>query len=132
MVGVDEWKKGDLTGNDPRSIWANARAENALQKVATVRADARNLPIATGSVDVTMSSMTIHLIGGRSSQKEALAEMVRITKGGGRLAIIDAGRGGEYQDALEKLGMVDLHVSRLRFRSFPPLHSVTGRKPFTE
>jgi ubiquinone/menaquinone biosynthesis C-methylase UbiE len=75
--------------------------------------------------------MTIHMIGGRNMHRDVVTEMVRITKPGGRLAIIDAGRGGEYASIMEDLGIVDIRISRLRFRSFPPLHSVTGRKPFS-
>jgi arsenite methyltransferase len=130
-VGVDLWKSRDLSGNDPRSIWTNAKKEEVLDRVAPIKADARHLPIADNSVDAAISSMTIHLLGGRTVHKDVIGEMVRITKPGGRLAIIDAGRGGEYSDLLQDLGVVDLRVSRLRFRSFPPLHSVTGRKPFT-
>jgi len=131
-VGVDEWKSGDQSGNDPRSVWANAREARVPGRVAVVKADARSLPFWDGSVDVGMSSMTIHLIGGRAAQRAAVHELARIVKGGGRVAVIDAGRGGEYAEYLRDDGLVDVHISRMRFRSFPPLHSVTARKPFSE
>jgi len=129
-VGVDLWKAADLSGNDPRSVWANARADGVLDRVVEVKADARHLPFWDGSVDVAMSSMTIHIIGRSSDRQVAVHELIRILKGGGRIAILDAGRGPEYADIMRDEGLVDVHISRLRFRSFPPLHSVTARKPF--
>ncbi len=131
-VGADVWRPRDVSGNDPTSVWANARVAHVLDNVALVKSDARSLPFANDSVDVGMSSMTIHLLGGRSIQQAAIKELVRIVKRGGRVAIIDAGRGGEYADYLKEEGMVDLRISRIRFRSFPPLHSVTARKPYLE
>jgi arsenite methyltransferase len=131
-VGVDLWKSGDLSGNNPQSIWTNAREAGAGDKVFAITADARYLPIADGSVDVAMSAMTIHLVGGSADRKAALRELARVLKEGGRIAVLDAGGGGEYASSLRDNGIVDIRLKRLRYRSFPPLHSVAGRKAFTK
>jgi arsenite methyltransferase len=129
-VGVDLWKARDLTGNDPRSIWANAKAEGVAGKVMAIKSDSRFLPFANACVDVSMSSMTIHLIGRWNERARALDELIRITKQGGRIAIVDSGNGGDYAKFLGSRGMTDIKLSRLRIRSFPPLHTVSARKPF--
>jgi arsenite methyltransferase len=130
-VGVDLWKTRDLSGNDPASIWANARVEGVQDKVTAVKADARFLPFANNSVDAALSGMTLHLIGRRGDWDTALQELMRVVKEGGRVAVLDAGHGNEYADLMRRQGMADVHISRLRVRAFPPLHSVTARKPFT-
>ncbi len=129
-VGVDLWKPRDLTGNRPSAVRANAEVEGVADKVAAVKSDARFLPFGDDSVDVSMSSLTIHLIGRWSERQKALDELVRITKPGGRIAIVDSGNGGDYSRFLHSRGMTDIKLSRLRIRSFPPLHTVSARKPF--
>jgi len=130
-VGVDLWRKRDLTGNNPRSVSTNAVAEGVNDKVTAIKSDARFLPFEDESVDVSMSSMMIHLIGRRTERTKALDELIRITKPGGRIAIVDSGSGGEYSRYLRSRGITDVKLARLRIRSFPPLHTLSARKPFT-
>ncbi len=129
-VGVDLWQKGHLSGNDPRSIWANAAREGIQSKVFPVKADPSHLPFVDGSIDVVLSATSIHRLVKRRDRKKAFDEMVRVLKYGGRIGIIDAGNGGEYASILRRDGMSDLVVRRLRFSSFPPFHVVLARKPF--
>jgi len=130
-IGVDLWRARDLTGNDPHSVEANAEAEGVAGKVMAIKSDARFLPFEDESVDVSMSSMTIHLIGRWSERARALDELIRITKPGGRIAIVDSGSGGDYAKFLRSRGITDIKLSRLRIRSFPPLHTLGARKPFS-
>jgi SAM-dependent methyltransferase len=129
-VGVDVWRSRDLTGNNPHSIEANAEAEGVAGKVMAIRSDARSLPFGDESVDVAMSSMTVHMIGRWSERAKVLEELMRITKQGGRIVIVDSGNAGEYAKFLRSRGITDVKVSRLRMLSFPPLQTLTARKPF--
>ena len=129
-VGVDMWVKSHLSGNDPRSIFANAAVAKVGDKVVPVKADPVHLPFVRSSIDVMVSGNSFHRLVKRRDREAAFKEVIRVLKEGGRIGIVDAGNGGEYARILRSLGMSDLAVKRLRFSSFPPFHVVLARKPF--
>ena len=129
-VGVDLWQRSHLTGNDPSSIWANAAQEGVGNRVAPVKADMVNLPMRDLSVDVILSALSLHRLIKKKDGIVAFKEIARVLKQGGRIGIIDAGRGGEYSKVLREVGLSDISVRRIRFSSFPPFHVVLARKPF--
>jgi arsenite methyltransferase len=129
-VGVDTWQRSHLSGNDPKSIWANAKAENVLPKVAAIRAASISLPFSAKSIDVIISGVSVHRIVKRKERPALFAEMTRVLKEGGRIGILDAGNGHEYSEMLKDNGMADIEMHRLRFSGFPPFHVVMARKPY--
>jgi arsenite methyltransferase len=129
-VGVDLWRRSHLSGNDPKSIWANASKEGVQERVYPVKADPSHLPFAGSSVDVILSASSLHRLVRRKERQAAFGEMARVLKYGGRIGIVDAGNGGDYASLLRSHGMTEVVVRRLRFSSFPPLHVVSARKPF--
>jgi SAM-dependent methyltransferase len=129
-VGVDLWRRSHLSGNNPKSIWANASKEGVQDKVYPVKADLSHLPFAGSSVDVILSAASLHRLVKRKERQAAFGEMARVLKYNGRIGIVDAGNGGDYASLLRSNGMTDIIVRRLRFSSFPPLHVVSARKPF--
>jgi ubiquinone/menaquinone biosynthesis C-methylase UbiE len=129
-VGVDLWRRSHLSGNDPKSIWANASEEGVQDRVYPVKADLSHLPFAGSSVDVILSATSLHRLVKRKERQAAFGEMARVLNYGGRIGIVDTGNGGDYASLLRSQGMTDVVVRRLRFSSFPPLHVVLARKPF--
>jgi SAM-dependent methyltransferase len=131
-VGVDTWPKARLSGNDPHSVLANAGEEKVGAKVFAVKAQSTQLPLADKSVDAIISGVAIHHLVPRKQRETLFAEMTRVLKDGGRVGILDAGNGNEYSALLQRMGMRDVEMHRLRFSSFPPFHVVYGRKPYSE
>jgi SAM-dependent methyltransferase len=131
-VGVDTWSKARVSGNDPLSVLANAAHENVGAKVLAVKAQSTQLPFADKAVDVIISGVAIHHLVPRRQRESLFSEMARVLKDGGRVGILDAGNGTEYSALLEKMGMRDIEMHRLRFSSFPPFHMVMARKPYSE
>jgi arsenite methyltransferase len=129
-VGVDVWSKARVWGNDPRSIFANAVLEKVESRVSPVKGFAAQLPFPDRSVDVILSSVSVHNVVPRKQRKALFAEMARVLKDGGRVGILDQGNGTEYADLLNKSGLRDIQMHRLRFSSFPPFHVVQARKPY--
>ncbi len=129
-VGVDTWSKARLWGNDPGSVYANAREEGVESKVSAVKAGSVQLPFANQSVDVILSGVAIHHLAPRRLRSVLFSEMARVLKDGGRVGILDAGNGNEYSRQLDKAGLRDIRMHRLRFSSFPPFHVVVARKPY--
>ena len=129
-IGVDTYSKARVYGNDPRSVLANAAQEKVGPKISAVKGLSTQLPLADKSVDVILSGLAVHHLAPRGQRQVLFKEMARVLKEGGRVGILDAGNGDEYSALLDKIGMRDIEVHRLRFSSFPPFHVVQARKPY--
>ena len=99
--GVDIWRSEDLSGNGPEATLANAKAEGVADRVKIESADARKLPMADASIDTIVSSLAIHNIPNREEREQAIAEMVRVLKPGGHVAILDILHTGTYAKELQ-------------------------------
>jgi len=128
--GVDVWSKAHLSGNDPRSVFANASREGVDSRVSAVKGSSVQLPLKSNSVDVILSGVALHRLASRKNRESLFTEMGRVLKDGGRVGILDAGNGQEYSKLLRKIGLRDIQMHRLRFSSFPPFHVVLARKPY--
>jgi arsenite methyltransferase len=113
-VGVDLWRSVDQSGNGPLSALSNAAAE--VVPIELVTADMRALPMATGSVDLVVSSLAIHNIPDEPGRMMAVAEAARVLSPGGRLVIADFRHVRAYADQLTGLGLADVTVRDLGWR----------------
>jgi len=129
-IGVDMWSKARVSGNDPLSVIANAASAKVEDRVTPVKGAPMSLPLADGSVDVILSGLAVHHLVPRKLREGLFVEMGRVLKEGGRIGILDAGNGIEYAHLLDKTGLRDIEMHRLRFSSFPPFHVVLARKPY--
>jgi ubiquinone/menaquinone biosynthesis C-methylase UbiE len=107
-VGVDLWQAEDLSGNRPEATLENARLEGVADRVEVRQGDARQLPFADGSFDVVVSGLALHNIYDRDGRRQAIREIVRVLKQGGRVAITDIQHTAEYARSLEECGMKDV------------------------
>jgi arsenite methyltransferase len=128
-TGIDLWQSEDLTGNRADATLANAKAEGVADRVKVETGDARKLPFGDRSFDVVVSSLAIHNIPDAEGREQAVSEMVRVLKPGGRLAILDIFQTPKYAKALERLGMADVELSGMSFPWCCPTWHVTSRKP---
>lgn len=62
---------------------------SGLEGVDIRRGDARALPYDDESFDVVLCMHALHHLGGPDGVKQSLAEMIRVLRPGGRLALID-------------------------------------------
>jgi arsenite methyltransferase len=128
-IGVDIWRKGDQSGNSPEVTLENARAEGVEGRVEIRDGDLRDLPLEDGSFDVVLTSLALHIIHDREGRGEALRELTRVLKPGGRLTIADIWDTDGHARVLREGAMEDVRRSGLRFDIFPPVREVTARKP---
>src|SRR5205823_1815953 len=96
-TGVDIWQKVDQTGNRPEATWANARAEGVADRIEVRDGDARGLPFEDASFDVVLSSLALHNIPDAAGREQAVQEIDRVLKPGGRLLIWDIQATAEYE-----------------------------------
>jgi arsenite methyltransferase len=128
VVGIDVWNPFDLSGNTPEAAKANAKTEGVADKVRIENGDAQKLVYPDNHYDVVMSSLALHNIPEQNARAKAVREMVRVLKPGGKLAIFDLFRTGEYAEVLRGAGVKNLDLSKTTFLWCVPGRSLTARK----
>ena len=104
-VGVDLWAAKDLSNNNPKATLANAAAEGVADRVEIETGDITRLPFPDASFDAVVSITTIYNIRSRDLRDQALNELIRVLKPGGRIAIFDILHTSRYAEVLQRAGM---------------------------
>lgn len=127
--GVDIWQTVDQSGNQPETTLENAQAEGVAERVELRTGDARELPFPDHTFDVIVSSLALHNIYDPAGREKAVREISRVLRPGGRVAILDFQRTGQYAQVLRQLDWENVQRTGLHFWIFPPVRWVTGTKP---
>ena len=127
-TGIDLWAAKDLSNNNAEATRANAAAEGVADRVAVETGDITRLPFADASFDAVVSMTVIHNIPSREARDQALRELVRVLKPGGRIALFDLLHASRYAEVLQGAGMKvrDLGYDLLWFL---PCHTLLAQKP---
>jgi len=128
VIGIDVWNPFDLSGNSPDAAKANAKLEGVAEKVRIETGDAQKLVYPDNHYDVVVSSLALHNIPDADARAQAVREMVRVLKPGGKLAIFDLFRTGEYAQVLQASGAKDVELSKTLFLWCVPGRSLAARK----
>lgn len=133
-VGIDIWSKRDQSGNCLAATERNLVAEGVHERCRAMTGDLRTMPFPNASFDLVVSSLAIHNIFGRAGRRQAVAEIARVLKPGGRVAIADLAYTQAYVQEFERQGLVDVRRHSLGWRfwwglGFPTTALVTGIKP---
>jgi len=126
-VGIDIWSQVDQGNNSRESTLANAQAEGVADRVEVHDGDMRKLPFVDASFDV-VASLSIHNIESPQGRYQAILEMERVLKPGGRVALMEIFHVRQIAEYLRQSGMQDVRVSGPRFLHYPPARTVSGRK----
>lgn len=127
--GIDLWSQVDQGDNSRAATLRNAEIEGVEAWVELHDGDMRKLPFADASMDAVVANSAIHNISSREGRREAVAEIVRVLKPGGQVALMDFKKVGQYVEDLRACGIADAHASGLIFWIFPPVRMALGRKP---
>jgi arsenite methyltransferase len=106
--GIDIWQAEDLSGNRPSAVLENARREGVLDRIRIEAADMRRLPFGDGAFDVVVSSQAIHNVYSAAGRAEAIGEIARVLKPGGRALIEDIRHQTEYARTFAESGCADV------------------------
>ena len=128
-TGVDIWSVEVLSGNSSDAAKANAKLEGVADKVRVENSDARKLPYPDGNYDVVVSTLAVHNIPDKEGRDQALREMWRVLKPGGRLGIFDLFHTGAYAETLRAAGAADVELSPMEFLWCVPGRRLVARKP---
>ncbi len=127
VVGIDLWSAQDQSGNSPKKTLENADLEGVKERISVHTGDIRALPFPDNTFDVALSSLCLHNIEDRAGREQALREMVRILKPGGKFAIADIRRAKEYQEFLSLQG-IKVYSSGPLYSYCPPITILEGCK----
>ena len=127
-TGIDVWRTEDLSGNSADAVKQNAKLEGVSEKVRIETGDARKLVYPDSNYDLVVSSLAIHNIPVPEERAQAIREMWRVLKPGGRLMIFDILRTGEYEKVLREAGASDVQLSGMEFLWGLPSRSLVAKK----
>jgi len=127
-LGIDLWSQEDLGDNSKSATLSNARVEGVLDRIEVVDGNMRKMPFDDATFDAVVANLAIHNIYNRDGRREALREIVRVLKPGGKVALMDFEHVKEYGEDLRGIGMQDVNVSGRSFWIYPPVRVVRGVK----
>jgi ubiquinone/menaquinone biosynthesis C-methylase UbiE len=128
-VGVDIWRQEDLSNSQREATLNNARIEGVAERVKVEEGDARQLPFSDAAFDVVVSLNVLHNIARREEREQALLEIIRVLKPGGRLLIADFRNTGEYARILHERGSGNAQRKLIAWVSLFPVFAALGGKP---
>jgi SAM-dependent methyltransferase len=127
---IEKWLKAGPVAQCPSAdaVKQNAKLEGVSEKVRIETGDARKLVYPDSNYDVVVSSLAIHNIPVPEERAQAIREMWRVLKPGGRLMIFDILRTGEYEKVLREAGASDVQLSGMEFLWGLPSRSLVAKK----
>lgn len=87
VVGIDHW--GKQWEYSKKICEQNAAFEGVAEQVTFQKADAAALPFVDDSMDVVVSNLVFHEVGGVRDKKELVREALRVVKKGGKFVLQD-------------------------------------------
>ncbi len=128
-VGLDLWQKVDQSGNDPEVTRRNAAAEGVAARIELETGDMTKMPFSDASFDVVVSSYAIHNVPSKGGRAQALREIARVLKPGGRVALLDIGPGLGYGKELAAAGLAEVKTGLDDVAFLIPAWATTAHKP---
>lgn len=141
-TGIDLWRAEDQANNSADATLRNAALLGVAGRVNVITADMCRLPFDANSFDIILSAWAVHNLPDQDARKLALAEMTRVLRPGGRIALTDIEGRNAYARELAALGLQDVAVvvlnhvkdrivSALSFSSFAPFTVFATKRPQT-
>jgi arsenite methyltransferase len=125
-------KSGRVTGldftGDAEAAKENAKVEGVLDKVRVDPGDPLKLVYPDKHYDVVVSALALHEISERDDRDQALREILRVLKPGGRVAIYDVLHTAQYAETLRASGAQSVELSPTSWAWCLPTRTVTARK----
>jgi ubiquinone/menaquinone biosynthesis C-methylase UbiE len=126
--GVDLWLSKDQSGNKMDQTLTNAKESKVEERVELQTADIRSLPYPDGTFDAVVSSLVIHNIPDEEGRNQALSEILRVLKPGGKFTLLDIRNGVQYARFINQTKVGKANYSNLILSYCPFLRVVEGTK----
>ncbi len=113
-VGLDLWRSRTAKGVARRTLVENATQNGVIARTTLQVGDMTAMPFADETFDLVTANIAIHDVDhDEAGRREALAEILRITRPGGYIRIVDIHYVGEYRDQLQVLGAREVKTKSL-------------------
>lgn len=107
-TGLDIWNVQDQSGNARPATLANATACGVSDRIELVDGDMCTMPFEDARFDVVVSSMAIHNVYSADGRAQAVREIIRVLKPGGRVLLQDFRHTAHYARQLADMGLVNI------------------------
>jgi arsenite methyltransferase len=128
VTAVDVWDPRVLSGNSADAARANAKKEGVGERIRFEEGDLRKLVYPAENFDLVFSGGALHFFEDEPDRDQAVRELLRVLKPGGRLMIGDTKYTGRYMDILRESGAGEVWVKSVGFLWCHPVKSVAARK----
>lgn len=128
MVGIDVWSQEQLSENTKESAMENAETERVADRVRFEDGDVTDLRWGPNSFDMIVSSFCIHAVASRKARNKAVAELIKLLRPGGQIAILDILHTNEYKKVFEQQGLVNIRRSPMKFLYCMPSRYIIAEK----
>ena len=127
-TGIDLWSTRDQSGNAADATRRNAELTGLASRIQIDTGDMRRLPYPDASFDAVVSSLAIHNLPTGTDREQAVREIARVLKPGGRVALLDFRHTADYVRSLRASGLADARRHGPYFLMFPWVWIVRGSK----
>jgi arsenite methyltransferase len=127
VTAIDLWDANALSGNLGDAARENVKREGVTDRVRVENGDMRKMPYPAGNFDLVVSTWAIHHMEEETDRDQAVRELYRVTKPGGRIVIADTLHTGRYAEILRSEG-AEVSVSPMGFLWCLPAKSVAAKK----
>jgi arsenite methyltransferase len=111
-TGVDIWDRILEYGSSPENVWANAKIEGVFDHIEVKDGNACSLPFPEEIFDLVFSSNMLHHLS-QKERSQALQEMTRVLKPGGKLVIAEIAFINQIIQTLKAGGIRDVMENNL-------------------
>ena len=125
---IDIFNPKDHSNNSMQRCQQNLHSAQVSEQVTVFEADMRNMPFANDTFDAAFAILSIHNLTNTTERHKALTEIIRVTKPGGKIVIIDFQYHEEYRQQLLNLGATHIKTSRHYISVFPFLKVIVANK----
>lgn len=126
--GIDIWSSKDQSRNQMEEALINAETEGVRGRIEIQTADMRSIPYPDASFDVVISALAIHNVPSREERNEALSEILRVLKPGGKISLFDIHQVKRYAEFINQTGVAKVVCSDPAYWYCPPFRIVKGKK----
>src|SRR5262249_10796805 len=128
VIGIGTWDPAQLSGNTVEAARENAKAAGVVEKLRFETGDLLKLTYPDGNFDVVTSFLAVHHLPEEKDREQALREMLRVLRPGGKLIVHDIKYASDYAAILRASGAQDVSLSPTTYLWATAGATVTAKK----